>query len=63
MSAEKYFVDNLNKLPKGIGGLPQDPEKFNLYQGLLELARQLSRLEKEQAQTQADLQRLRSRLP
>lgn len=63
MSAEKYFVDNLNKLPKGIGGAAIDHEKFNLYQGLLELARQLSRLEKELAQTQADLQRLRSRLP
>ena len=63
MSAEKFFVDNLNRLPKGLGGAALDQEKFNLYQGLLELARQLSRLEKEQAQTQTDLQRIRSRLP
>lgn len=63
MSAEKYFVDNINRLPKGLGGVPADPEKHNLYHGLLALAKQISQLQQELAQTQSELQRLRSRLP
>lgn len=48
--AENHFVGAINKLPKGMGGAPQDPQTSELYWGFLELARQVSAIQQQQAQ-------------
>lgn len=42
MSAEKYFIENINLQPRGLGGAPQDAQAWNLNYGLLEMAKQLA---------------------
>ncbi len=60
MNAKKYFTENLNMLPKGLGGAPLDQEKHNLYAGLLELAKQLDQIQKDQRTQHNDLGHLQS---
>lgn len=62
MSSEKFFIDNLNRLTKGLGGQPQDPEKHNLYWGLLNLSREIGELRREQQQVLQELRQLASRI-
>lgn len=62
MSAARFFRDTLNSLPKRIGDIPEDPEKYNLYAGLAALARQLDQLESQQKQIQQDIRHVLARL-
>lgn len=62
MTAEKFFTDNINRLPKGLGGTPQDPQASNLNWGLLQIAKQLTAIQHEQQRQSQELQQLRQLL-
>lgn len=64
MAAEKFFTDNINRLPK-IGALGLKAEQAveaNTQWGLLELAKQLTAIQHEQQRQSQELQQLRQLL-
>lgn len=62
MKPEKFFMDNLNRLPRGIDGEPQDTEKRNTYWGLVLLSREVEALRQEQQQVMHALRQIASRI-
>lgn len=59
MTAFKFFIDNLNRLP----ALPAEAEEHNLYAGLLELARQVAALQSELATARDEIRAIAKALP
>lgn len=62
MNSEQFFIDNLNRLPKGIGGLAEDKEKSNLYWGLVLLSREVASLHQDQQQVLQALRQIAARI-
>jgi len=63
-TAEKFFTDNINRLPKlGTPGLtPEQAIQANLNWGLLYLARHLDSIEQQISKLQHDLRDVQSRV-
>jgi len=62
MKSEKFFMDNLSRLPKGIDGSAEDKEKHNTYWGLVLLSREVEALRQEQQQVMNALRQIASRI-
>ncbi len=60
--AERCFTENLRLIGRGLGGHPNDPQAWNLNQGLLALTREVASLQQDLQQLRSDLRGVRTEL-
>jgi hypothetical protein len=59
--AQRCFTENLHLIGKTPAGSPQDPIAWNLNQGLLDLAREIAKLQSDVQQLQHEMRAMRQR--
>lgn len=60
--AERCFTENLRLIGRGLGGVPTDPQAWNLNHGLLLLTRQVASLQEDVQQLRSELRAVRTEL-